>query len=212
MTNEANELDINRSLILKGFANITPDLLEAGVDQFFKDGLLKDIPILGTILKVAESAQTIIAAANRKKLYRFLFELKDISEKELTVFIKKLDNIHEYKDVGQTITLVLCRLDETKKATIIGKLYKAAIMGKIRLNDFLRLVYMVEKAFLDDLIKLSKNPHIEDPSVILPLYQVGLFDQVIEDGSPTGIGPRNKAVKLKFKINIFGEQLIKFGF
>lgn len=212
MERETNELDINLSVISDGIREIAPDLLELGIDQFFKEGILKEIPILGTMIKVVKFTQDIIDLANQKKILKFLLELKEIPQKKKEAFLEKLENNDSYKGIGETITLVLCRLDESNKAQIIGKLYKATIAEEIELNDFLRLVFIVEKAFLNDLIELSKNPDIEDPKVLLPLYQAGLFNQVIDDGSPTGVSHRTKAAKLKHNINSFGEQLRRFGF
>jgi hypothetical protein len=58
--------------------NVTSDLAETFTDTLLNDGILKDIPILGTIIGLAKASISLNERLLIKKLIYFLSELKNI--------------------------------------------------------------------------------------------------------------------------------------
>lgn len=177
---EINLLNVVKSDQIK---EITKDLTEVAIDTFFNDGILKDIPIVGTFFNLYNLSQNISNSFFTKKILKFLFELNSVSNKERLNFIEQLDNENESAKIGEKLLIIINNLEDVDKATIIGKLFKLAIEGKIEMQTFMRLSYMVDRAYLEDLKVLRDNEYLEniDNDIKHNLSQVGILNQTIKD-------------------------------
>lgn len=169
---EINLLNVVKSDQIK---EITKDLTEVAIDTFFNDGILKDIPIVGTFFNLYNLSQNISNSFFTKKILKFLLELNSISNKERLNFIEQLDNENESAKIGEKLLIIINNLEDVDKATILGKLFKLAIEGKIEMQTFMRLSYMVDRAYLEDLKVLRDNEYVEniDNDIKHNLSQVG---------------------------------------
>lgn len=177
---ELNLLNVLKSDQIK---EITKDLTEVTIDAFFNDGILKDIPIVGTFFNLYNLSQNISNSFFTKKILKFLFELSSISNKERLNFIEQLDNENESAKIGEKILIIINKLDDVDKANILGKLFKLTIEGKIEMQTFMRLSIMVDRVYLEDLKVLRDNEYIEniDNDIKHNLSQVGILNQTIKD-------------------------------
>lgn len=136
-------------------------LAESGeilVDSALKDGLLKDIPILGNLLKLYSIGVNVREALFIKKLQQFLSPLKNISESECQVFVYKLDRDVKFKQqVGENLLLLLDRLDDVGKPSLVADAFKAYMCGKIDYQDFLRLGGAIDRSYLPDILDFAKS-------------------------------------------------------
>ena len=67
-----NALIKNCTEIFCGFADdVAPDVLEAGIDQLFEDGLLRDIPVVGSIYKAGQAVAKVVSAFQMKHILVF---------------------------------------------------------------------------------------------------------------------------------------------
>jgi len=199
---------------------ITPELLEAGIEFLLESEIIKEIPIIGLIYKSYRLVQKIEDYRFSKKVLKFLFELKTIDTRTKEKFIEKIETEKNYKDTGEKLLLIIHRLDEIDKATIIGKLFLASIKEQIELNDFLRLARIVENTFLEDLLILKDNKQLLNVpiEIKLSLYQGQLLNQKIKDNRR-----REETLKqrynsnltipsgFEYKLNKYGDILIDYG-
>lgn len=208
--------------VASDISQISADILEAGFDQLFKDGFLKDIPFFGIGFKVYALLQNASGFFFTKKLLKFLFQLKDISEQQRKDFVEKLEKEQSARKAGEVVLFVLSRLDDVDKATIIGNLLRAVILENISFSMFTRLANIVDKVFLEDLIKLKDNDSLLgiDNTTLLSLSQAGALDQLIRDGRAeeesrnkrTGrSGYRESTFGYRYKLNEFGRLIIMHG-
>lgn len=177
---EINLLNVVKSDQIK---EITKDLTEVAIDTFFNDGILKDIPVVGTFFNLYNLSQNISNSFFTKKILKFLFELSSISNKERLNFIEQLDNENESAKIGEKLLIIVNKLDDVDKATILGRLFKLTIERKIEMQTFMRLSYMVDRAYLEDLKVLRNNEYLEniDNDIKHNLSQVGILNQTIKD-------------------------------
>ena len=62
--------------------SLAADYAEIAVDGIIKEGTLKDIPLIGTLISVIKFGNSINKNILTKKIYKFLFELKNIPEEK----------------------------------------------------------------------------------------------------------------------------------
>lgn len=219
-SNETENL-LLKSISSDKVSEIAADIAEAGIDQFIDNDFLKDIPILGIGIKGYELARRISESFYRKKIIKFLFELKNIPISKRISFIEKLEgNAKEGRKVGEAILVILNRLDDIDKASIIGKLFKAYINEDIGLPDFLRLSHIVDRLFIADLASLKGNSMLYNitSDVKESLAFAGILKQKIKDNRKVEEYMRNQLdskievqPRFEYEVNNFGQLLIKFG-
>ena len=207
---EINFLNVVKSDQIK---EITKDLTEVAIDTFFNDGILKDIPVVGTFFNLYNLSQNISNSFFTKKILKFLFELNSISNKERLSFIEKLDNENESAKIGEKLLIIINKLDDVDKATILGRLFKLTIEGEIEIQTFIRLSYMVDRAYFEDLKVLRNNEYLEniDNDIKHNLSQIGILNQTIKDNRDheeyvyKNTGKREfYPPKFEYKINEYG--------
>jgi hypothetical protein len=201
---------------------IAIDGAEVALDSFLAEGVLREIPIVGTIYKISKAAWGIKDAIFAKAVYKFLFELKDIPLEKRKAFIEKISSNPEYDTkVGEKIIVILDKLDDLDKATIIGRLLKYTIEEKIEYSDFLRMSSIIQRAFLPDLMFLkvhrhvdSYSPEIREHILTLGLVRMAVIDDYafkkIKDMSVLGGGSTDTPFKIQFELNRVGEKMRSF--
>ncbi|MDO5970100.1 hypothetical protein Q4Q35_09800 [Flavivirga aquimarina] len=218
---EKNQIDIFKSVKSKAITELTPELLETGLDLIVESDVLKDIPVFGIGFKSFSLYQKITESFFTKKLLKFLIELKEIPLSERKKFINELESKNQTAKAGEKLLITLNRLNEDEKATFIGRLFKHTILGKLEYTEFNRLTHIIDNAYLDDLKLLKNNKHLSyiSPDIKSNLHQLGILNQSISDigeelkflKKVTGSIDGAKA-KLLFKINDIGLKFIEFGF
>lgn len=129
--------------------SITKDLAEVAFDGFLKDGLIKDIPILGTIFGLGKGIMSISDRLFTKKLILFIYELKEMTFEERNKQISKIQQDSNYQDsIGEKLLMIIDKCNDSKKATWIGKLFLHCLKNEISYRDFIRCSEIINSASL----------------------------------------------------------------
>ena len=201
-----NELEVSLSDTLKtsDLQDVTKELLESGIDSFLKDGLLKDIPIVNSVVGFFKLGASVNDAIFLKKLLRFLVEINSTSIDDRKNIIAKIEQDEAYgKKVGESILMVLDRVDDLIKASIIGKLFKAVVEQRINNDTFQRLCYSVDRVYIKDIDELRKSKKSQPISYEIKnaLFICGLMKR-------TSFGDLMISGDNEFEINELGKTLI----
>lgn len=141
-----------------GGENIEGLLSDAGefsLDMMIQDGVLRDIPIVNTVVGLARIGLGIRDYLFLKKTVRFLRNLRDIPVQERNEFIKKLDGEKGFREnVQENLFLLLHRLDDMQKPDMLGKIFKAYLKGQIDFDVYQKLCTAVDR------IKIQNIPHL----------------------------------------------------
>src|SRR5690606_20178951 len=135
--------------------------------------------------------KTISARQQIKKLWKFLFQLNDVSQADRIKFLGKVEEDKTYRDeLFERTLFIIERLDDEKKSEIIGRLFKNLILEKIKTVDYLRLSLIIDKTYLTDLIYLDMGHNInckvpEDEQH--KLYQENDIDFIQESLATAGL-------------------------
>lgn len=114
-----------------GNLEFVSDLGEIMIDAALNDGILKDVPILGTIVGVSKCIKNIYDIRFAKKLVSFLIPIKDVAPEKRAEAIKKWEQDENYKGkVGDTLLGMIERCDDTVKAIWLSKLFYELVLKR----------------------------------------------------------------------------------
>ncbi|MDX2212198.1 MAG: hypothetical protein SFY66_02805 [Oculatellaceae cyanobacterium bins.114] len=134
------------------------ELFEVIGDQVFDDGLIKDLPILGTAVNLARVGRNIRDRIFLKKIEKFIFSLSKIEEIERQKFYNQLEKNPKLKQrMGEVLVLILDRLDDLEKPKILAKAFTAYIKGYINFDQFRKLSSAIDLAYIEDLQQLVNS-------------------------------------------------------
>lgn len=104
------------------------DFVEVGLDQITENELIKEIPIVGTVVKLGKSVIAIKDRHLLKKTLVFVTEINNgtISKKKLEAHKNKLEsNVKTMNAELENIILIIERLNGCIKSIILANFYKA---------------------------------------------------------------------------------------
>jgi len=150
------KIELFRSQVVSsGGGDILKDASEIAIDSVLSEGLLKEIPIVGTLVNIYKITKGVKEIVEIKKLAKFLSNLNDVSESERKEFDEKL----EHDDASKTefygrLLILIQNLDELQKAEIVSNFFKLYIYNIITQSDFFRFANIVNIGYLGDLMVL----------------------------------------------------------
>lgn len=151
---ELNEISNSLESTLKDtdLQSVTIDLAETFTDSFLHDGILKEIPIIGTIVGLGKTGLKIKDQLFLKKIIYFINEIKNIPAEKREAIITKIDESEQFRiKIGEKLMYIIDKTDDHEKSQTIGRLFKAFLEEKIDYDSFLRCALIVEKTMIDDL-------------------------------------------------------------
>lgn len=137
----------------KDLRDISMDILENVLDNEIGNDVLKEIPILKSIVAIKNVYSSYTDRIFIKKIMKTLLELGDTSEDERAKLIVELND----EDVtgAEKILLAVDHLETFEKCKIYGRLCKLRITNKVSLDDFLKLTKLIQDAYIENLILVT---------------------------------------------------------
>lgn len=156
------------------------DLGELMIDATLNDGVLKEVPILGTIVGVGKCIKNVYDIRFAKKLVVFLIPIKDVDPKKRAEAIKKWEQDKNYRGkVGDTLLGMIERCDDAVKAGWLSQLFCELVLKRGWSRLFMRaektlssLSVMDVQAFLN---KTKDNFHRISEEESEPYIGSGLY-------------------------------------
>lgn len=132
-------------------------LLDAGLDLANNEAL-KSVPIISYIVNGVKGAMSIRDKLYARKVLKFLFEAAKITSKEREKFERKIaENPKERQRLGATLIEILDSISTSEKAPMLAKVFRAYVMEDMKIDEFVRLCEMIDKAYLSDLLGLQNQ-------------------------------------------------------
>ncbi len=204
-----NDFNIEKTLS-SDFTNISKDMLEIGLDSILDDGLLKDIPVLGTLTSLTKIGINIKDRLFIKKLIHFLYETQDVPKNEREKVIREINESKQFQsNVGEKIIFILDKAGDTLKAKLIGRLFSYVLQEKLGYKMYIRCTDAINRSFEPDLKYFLKMQLTDFEESIEKdgLINSGLLKAVSAEGA-TMMG--GSVFELKYKISEVGECLRKY--
>jgi hypothetical protein len=180
------EVQFNEILISKELKEISLDLIENVLDNNISIEVLREIPILKSLVAVRKVYTSYSDRIFIKKAMHVLLELGDINWKER---IELTSDLNDSDSTGaEKILMAIDKLETIKKCKVFGRLCKLKAVGKIDVDEFLRLTKLIQDAYLADLFlieKFKKNEKKEiSEDVYYPILNLGLIYQEPSEQMP----------------------------
>lgn len=184
-----NGINIENSLIetLSGNSlEMIGEITELTIDQFIDNDILKEIPFFSVFYKSFKTIQGIREALFAMKTYKFLKEVEQIKKTDKDLFIRKIsENKKERIKVGQTLIMILDKIDELDKTQIIANIFVGYLKSELSKSELTQFCSIIEKAFIDDIISFAEMTGYNDlpKDVQLNLSALGLMRPIIQEAN-----------------------------
>lgn len=193
--------------------DLVRDFAEVAIDSFLEEGFFRELPgikLFSTFYKAGKSIKTHFIL---QKIISFLNGCSNFSREEAEEFIRSFENKEKANEFGMQLLLFIDNSDSLEKANLIGKLYLLLLKKNFDLKFYLRLCYMINKSFYDDIqylqcfenresILTSDNEKV--PAVILEnLFSYGFISEHGVDGGDAF----GKNSGTRYALNEYGMQL-----
>lgn len=204
--------ELVRTVVSPKLADVVFDVAEVALDENLAEGVLKELPIVGAVVKLVHACQSISEALFVRKLLRFLMELQSVPTEEREKLLEKYpDSSEKQKVLGENLLLALERLDDVEKPRILARFFTAYIKTEIDYMTFTRLARALERFNLTLFPNLRwfytrEEPQIETPEeMIHELSLAGLATVSLE-----GSGAINDSAGYRY--SSLGKTFLRIGF
>jgi len=176
--------------------DLSTDFLEVAIDTFITNEVIKEIPILGSLIKFAIITNSISERLFLKKLDLFLKEFDKQSGDKKLQLLKKLEEPEEKQKIGENLLLLIDKFDEFEKPKILAKIFASYLAENINQTEFFRIGRAINLAFISDLksvIDLEESNLSQD---ILDNILSSGFSEISKQSLDTGGGISYISLKL----------------
>jgi hypothetical protein len=184
------------------------DLIDFAFDQVTDSELLKDLPFIGFAVKIAKAGLSVRDRLFLRKVQLFLAALPKIEDEKKARFQEQLDSDKEFRNrVGETLLLIIERLDSLKKPEMLAKAFAYFMKGKIKEQEFRRLASAIDLAFIDDLEFLASRVRLYNNDRLWPLVRAGLaqVSPLAKEDSMSVIAREELNVRISLEISKLGK-------
>ena len=162
MTQSSNISSLSESMELtmdKGNLSVLGDLGEVAIDAVMDDGILRDVPILSTVVGLGKCFRNVSDVLFAKKLIVFLYGLKDADVQQREEAISKWESDAKYRiRVGEILLNMINRCDDTQKAQWLSKLFYEMVLKRGWGDMFMRAEKVLSSLSVMDMCAFLAQP------------------------------------------------------
>lgn len=168
--------DFEKSLF-NSSKDVISDYLEIGIDSLMNEGVLKEIPIVNTIVGVLKIGKNVHDRNLLKQTLTFINEFNNnkISRDKLEQYKITIENNPKRceEELGR-ILLLLNNFIDKEKSIMLAKIFKAYIEKIINWNEFCEYSEIINRLFIQDinLLNMIYDGKVSDTTNIRDLYRV----------------------------------------
>lgn len=140
---------------LSNLEEIAKEITEVTIDSFLKEGILKELPIMGSLIGVWKTGVAIRDYRFLNKILLFLDESSKLTPKKREKIIERLEDIEYQTEAGEKLLAIIDQLETGSKAKILGKTMVLFGNNEITKEEFWRIAYIIEKLPMSDILALK---------------------------------------------------------
>lgn len=141
----------NATLLDTKLSDVAEEVVENIIDNNLTDSIVKDIPIIGTLVGIIQTTQNVSNYLFLRKIATFITKIKDISPKTRREIIDKVDNSGRYREkVGVTLLSIIDKCDGIEKAEYLAIWFRAFLKGDIEYECFMYGTHIIQRAYIED--------------------------------------------------------------
>ncbi len=144
--------------------SVTMDVAEIAIDGILDEGIIKDIPFVGSIYSFGKGIVNISDRLLLKKLMLFIYEIKDLKPEEREKQIQKIQTSSKYKSsIGEKLLMIIHKTNDSEKSSLIGKLFLHCLKNEITYSEFIRCTDIINNIDVVLLKEIINSEHTEIP-------------------------------------------------
>ena len=194
--------------IIDNVTDLSAEIGEVILDSFMNDGLLKDIPFIGTGIKIISISTSFSDLILIRKLKILMNNLNILSQSDIDKFKENMSKDKSRIEICTKLINIINRTDEDIKIELIAKAFLNYINKKIEKDFFLRIITIINNTFIKDIQRLreiegkilSNNRKIES-YILHQLFSNGLLNNCGINGGGAANDSDNGTI---YMVNIFG--------
>lgn len=156
--------------------SVTIELAETITDSLLNDGLLREIPIIGTIVGLTKVSFHMSERLLINKILSFLSEIKDIDVEKRNRLISEIENSDKKRiRVGEKLLYILDKCDDHITAKYLAIVFAAFLNQELSYSEFLRCSNIIQKLFINDL-ELFINTEVPNIEMSVDSHGSGFSD------------------------------------
>lgn len=158
------------------------ELLELGVDSVLESGVLKDIPLVNSLVGVFNATGSFRDQLLVNKIVRFLSQFSGVSQEERNAMVEKLNEDDKFSGkAGAAIIEIIDRMESERKPEYAAKFFAAYARNNISFEELRRILVALERIPSFDIEKLKdfvnsslSGAFIMDEAILLAFVNAGL--------------------------------------
>lgn len=134
------------------------ELSEVALKQAIDDGILKDIPVVGSIAKLIDIGGSIRDRIYAAKVHKFVTALNEAPEVVKQKFRQHvIENPEETKVLVEKLLTSIAQFTDSAKSEIVANLFLAYLDKRLTQKEFRLAIDTTNNSFLDDLQNFLKG-------------------------------------------------------
>ncbi len=181
---------LSETLRKSDLQGVSVDITELILDSLLEESILKELPIVGSVLGIGKTVVTVKNQLFLKKILAFLSGVKDVPQEKRLRMIDQVNDSNKFRiKVGEKLVYILDKCDDYIDAKYISQLFAAFLKEEIEYQDFLKGSRIIQDLFVGDLEYFLEN----EPSIFsrelyleeapnedeLPLINAGILQSSI---------------------------------
>ncbi|EMY3089793.1 hypothetical protein ACLFME_005389 [Klebsiella quasipneumoniae] len=136
-------------------SDLKKEYAEIGIDSLLDSGILKEIPLVGTLLGLYNVVDSVRDHIFTEKIFRFLTEFSELSEADRINMIDRLNEDDKFAGrAGERMLEIIDRIESEEKPELVATFLKAFSRKEISFEELRRLLSALERLPSFDLSKL----------------------------------------------------------
>lgn len=142
----------------ENFQDFLADNSEVFIDSLIENEIIKEIPILGSSLKIIRGIQGLRDRAYLNKIKLFLEKIGEINGEQKKVIINdSKKNEKSRTKFGDAIFTTIEQSDSTVKVEYLAIAFEAYVNEEINESDLRLICHVINNTFSDELIDIIEN-------------------------------------------------------
>ena len=168
------------------FQDFLADNSEVILDSLIENEIVKEIPFLGSSLKIIRGIKSVRDQAYLNKIKLFLKKVGGINkEQKQRIIEESKKNEKSRTKFGEAIFTTIEQSDSTVKIEYIAIAFEAFINKELEESDLRLLCHIIRNSFADELIDIIENeiPTIDLKYVVASGLAETLYESLTYDGN-----------------------------
>lgn len=139
--------------------DIIADYMEIGIDSFIEEGILKEIPIVKSIVSVLKIGKNVHDRNLLRQTLTFIKEFNsgNISKDKLVAYKSTIENNPKKceEELGRVLILLNSYVDR-EKSIMLARLYKSYVNQDVTWSEFCEYSETINRIYIQDMEVLNK--------------------------------------------------------